>query len=348
VGSSTNASTLLDCRAQQRCPMPEDATPYSGLSPDLILDSLEAHGFAPTGSLLALNSYENRVYQLELADGSFCVAKFYRPNRWSDAQILEEHAFTQELIEHDLSAVGPWERDGTTLFGHNGFRFAVFPRQGGRAPNIDITADLKVLARSLARLHSVGQVRAFQTRPAISAQRLGVESRQFLLEQAFVPAELVPAYDTITEQLLAQIIPLFDAMATGSWKRIHGDCHLGNLLWRDNTAHFVDFDDCVNGPPIQDLWMLLSGERHEQESQLSEIMEAYSPFADFDFSNLILIEPLRTLRIMHHAAWIARRWDDPAFPRAFPWYNTDRYWSDHILDLREQLAILNEPPLSLR
>jgi Ser/Thr protein kinase RdoA (MazF antagonist) len=328
--------------------MSEDTTPYAGLTPDLILDALEAHGFAPTGSLLALNSYENRVYQLELADESFCVAKFYRPNRWSDAQILEEHAFTQELIDHDLSAVGPWERDGTTLFSHAGFRFSIFPRQGGHAPNIDNSDDLKVLARSLARLHSVGQVMAFTTRPAISPQRLGTESRQFLLEHALLPAELLPAYETITEQLLAQIIPLFDAMPHQSWRRIHGDCHLGNLLWRDNTAHFVDFDDCVNGPPIQDLWMLLSGERHEQEGQLSDIMDAYAPFADFDFSTLALIEPLRTLRIMHHAAWIGRRWDDPAFPRAFPWYNSVRYWSDHVLDLREQLAILDEPPLTVR
>lgn len=328
--------------------MAEDATPYAGLTPDLILDALEAYGFAPTGGLLALNSYENRVYQLELADESFCVAKFYRPNRWSDEQIAEEHAFTQELIDHDLSAVGPWTRDGTTLFRHEGFRFAVFPRQGGHAPNIDNGNDLKVLARSLARMHSVGMVSAFHSRPALTPQRLGVESRDFLLQQTFVPDELMPAYETITEQLLAQITPVFDALPHGSWRRIHGDCHLGNLLWRDDTAHFVDFDDCVNGPPIQDLWMLLSGERHEQESQLSEIMEAYSPFADFDFATLVLIEPLRTLRIMHHAAWIGRRWNDPAFPRAFPWYNTDKYWSDHILNLREQLAILYEPPLSLR
>lgn len=348
MGNGTHAPTLVDCVTNRSIPMQEDATPYSGLTPDLILDAMEAHGFAPTGSLLALNSYENRVYQLELADQSFCVAKFYRPNRWSDEQILEEHAFTQELIDHDLSAVGPLERDGTTLFDHAGFRYAVFPRQGGHAPNIDNFDDLKVLARSLARLHSVGQVRPFHTRPAITPERLGVESRVFLLGSRFIPAELLPAYETITEQLLAQIVPLFHSLPQQAWKRIHGDCHLGNLLWRDNTAHFVDFDDCVNGPPIQDLWMLLSGERHEQESQLSEIMDAYCPFADFDFSTLILIEPLRSLRIMHHAAWIGRRWDDPAFPRAFPWYDTDKYWSEHILDLREQLAMLNEPRLNLR
>tara|TARA_A100001037_G_scaffold109495_5_gene99725 strand:+ start:3753 stop:4739 length:987 start_codon:yes stop_codon:yes gene_type:complete len=327
--------------------MSEDTTPYAGLSPELILDAMEAHGFSPTGSLLALNSYENRVYQIELADDTFCVTKFYRPNRWSDAQILEEHAFTAELMEHDLSAVGPVERDGTTLFDHQGFRFSVFPRQGGHPPNIEDPDTLEVLSRSLARLHNVGTVTAFQTRPEISPERLGAQSREFLLAESFIPTELLPAYTTITEQLLERIQPVFDGLPRQNWRRIHGDCHLGNLLWRDNTAHFVDFDDCVNGPPIQDLWMLLWGERHEQEHQLSEIMDAYAPFADFDFSTLVLIEPLRTLRIMHHAAWIGRRWDDPAFPRAFPWYNTDKYWSDHILDLREQLAKLDEPPLTL-
>ena len=328
--------------------MSDTNTPYAGLSPDVILDALEAHGFRPTGGLLALNSYENRVYQLELEDESYCVAKFYRPARWSDAQILEEHAFTHELLEHELSVVAPWERDGTSLFNHQEFRFAVFPRQGGHAPNIDISADLKILARTLGRLHAVGAVRRFAHRPSISVARLGTESREFLLGHEFVPAELVPAYDAITKQLLEQIVPTFDNVVQQHWARIHGDCHLGNLLWRNDTPHFVDFDDCVNGPAIQDLWMLLSGERSDQERQLSEIMEAYTAFADFDFSSLRLVEPLRTLRMMHHAAWIGRRWHDPAFPRAFPWYNTDKYWSEHILNLREQLALLHEPPLSVR
>jgi Ser/Thr protein kinase RdoA (MazF antagonist) len=320
-----------------------DSTPYSGLTPDLILDSLEATGFAPTGSLLELNSYENRVYQLELEDASFVVTKFYRPARWSNEQILEEHQFTQELIDHELPVVGPLVRDGTTLFEHEAFRFAVFPRQGGHPPNIEIEEDLKVLSRTLGRIHSVGSIAPFATRPSLSVQRLGTDSRTFLLENQFIPLELEPAYSSITDHLLQHLSPLFDE--DSQWRRIHGDCHLGNLLWRNDLPHFVDFDDCVNGPPIQDLWMLLSGEREEREAQLGLILEAYEQFASFDRSTLRLIEPLRTLRIMHHAAWIARRWNDPAFPRAFPWFNTEKYWSEHILELREQQAALDEPSL---
>ncbi len=320
-----------------------DTTPYAGLTPDLILDSLDGIGFAPTGSLLELNSYENRVFQLELEDGSFVVTKFYRPARWTNEQILEEHQFTQELIDHELPAVGPLVRDGSTLFEHESFRFAVFPRQGGHPPNIEIQEDLKVLSRTLARMHSVGGVTPFATRPSLSVQRLGIDSRTFLLEHQFIPLELEPAYSSITEHLLERLTPAFDAESQG--RRIHGDCHLGNLLWRDNLPHFVDFDDCVNGPPIQDLWMLLSGERDEREAQLGLILRAYEQFASFDVSSLRLIEPLRTLRIMYHAAWIARRWNDPAFPRAFPWFNTEKYWAEHILSLREQQAALEEPTL---
>ena len=320
-----------------------DTTPYAGLTPDLILDSLDEIGFAPTGSLLELNSYENRVFQLELEDGSFVVTKFYRPARWTNEQILEEHQFTQELIDHELPAVGPLVRDGSTLFEHESFRFAVFPRQGGHPPNIEIQEDLKVLSRTLARMHSVGGVTPFATRPSLSVQRLGIDSRTFLLEHQFIPLELEPAYSSITEHLLERLTPAFDPESQG--RRIHGDCHLGNLLWRDNLPHFVDFDDCVNGPPIQDLWMLLSGERDEREAQLGLILRAYEQFASFDVSSLRLIEPLRTLRIMYHAAWIARRWNDPAFPRAFPWFNTEKYWAEHILSLREQQAALEEPTL---
>ncbi|MDH3641681.1 MAG: serine/threonine protein kinase [Gammaproteobacteria bacterium] len=320
----------------------DETTPYSGLTPDLILDALEATGFSPSGSLLELNSYENRVYQLGLEDDSFVVTKFYRPARWSNEQILEEHTFTQELIDHELPAVGPLVRDGTTLFDHQGFRFAVFPRQGGHPPNIEIVEDLKVLSRTLGRMHSVGSVAPFATRPSLSVERLGVESRTFLLEHQFIPLELEPAYSSITEHLLERLTPQFDDVG---WRRIHGDCHLGNLLWRNDLPHFVDFDDCVNGPPIQDLWMLLSGERDEREAQLGIILKAYEQFATFDLSSLRLVEPLRTLRIMYHAAWIARRWDDPAFPRAFPWFNTEKYWSEHILNLREQQAALEEPSL---
>ena len=320
-----------------------DATPYANLSPETILDALEAHGFAPTGGLLALNSYENRVYQVEMEDGGFMVAKFYRPSRWSDAAILEEHDFTQALYDAEISVVPPIRLDGVSLFSHREFRFAVFPRQGGHAPNLENEDDLEVLARTIARMHVVGAQQPFEYRPRLIPERLGHASRQFLLDNDFLPADILTAYETTTEHLLARIDALFDD--TG-FIRIHGDCHMGNVLWRDETPHFVDFDDCVSGPPVQDLWMLLSGERAEQTYQLNVILDAYTTLCDFPVASLQMIEALRALRIMHHAAWIARRWHDPAFPTAFPWFDSPRYWSEHLLELREQQALLDEPPLT--
>ena len=317
--------------------------PFAGLSPDLILDAVDAAGFRTTGGLLELNSYENRVYQVELEDGTFVVPKFYRPGRWTDAQIAEEHAFTAELREHELPVVAAIARDGQTLFTHEGFRYAVFPRQGGHAPNLEDADNLRVLARTLARMHAIGSTHRFATRPSLSVDRLGADSRAYVLEHQFVPDELVRAYDSITSDLLGRIETQLADMTADT--RIHGDCHPGNLLWRGDSPHFVDFDDCVNGPPMQDLWMLLSGERGDREAQLGCIVEAYETFADFDDAALKWIEPLRTLRIMHHAAWIARRWHDPAFPRAFPGFDSMRYWSAHVLALREQQAALDEPPL---
>lgn len=321
-----------------------DDTPYAGLSPDVILDAVEATGFEPTGGLLELNSYENRVYQLELEDGSFVVTKFYRPGRWSDAQIDEEHAFTRELADAELPIVAPLQRDGVSLFEHRAFRFAVYPRQGGHAPNLEVADNLRVLARTIARIHAIGALHPFRHRPSLTVARLGTESRELLLAQGFLPAEIEPAYASITSHLLERLETVMVRMDVRT--RIHGDCHMGNLLWRGDTPHFVDFDDCMNGPAIQDLWMLLSGEQEERQAQLDEILAAYRTFHDFDPSELALIEPLRTLRIMHHAAWIARRWHDPAFPRAFPTFDSMRYWSDHVLALREQLAALDEAPLS--
>ncbi len=324
--------------------MPEtSSTPYDGLTPEVILSALESVGWAPSGSLLALNSYENRVYQIGLDDGGFLVTKFYRPERWSDAAIEEEHAFTIELAELDVPVVAPLVQDGATLFSHEDFRFAVFPRQGGHPPNLENKDDFEVLARTLARIHAVGATRSFEHRTSISVERLGRDSRSFLLEANWLPLELERAYESITEHLLETIAGAFEPAPKSI--RIHGDCHLGNVLWRDDLPHFVDLDDCVTGPPIQDLWMLLSGERDEQEAQLKLLLDAYLPFFDLDLASLRLVESLRTLRIMHHAAWLARRWDDPAFPLAFPWFGSEKYWSEHILELREQQALLTEPPL---
>jgi Ser/Thr protein kinase RdoA (MazF antagonist) len=317
-------------------------TPYAGLTPDTVLDAMESAGLDPTGGLNALNSYENRVYQLSLEDGSFVIAKFYRPGRWSDEAIAEEHEFTQSLFDAELSVVPPINIDGSTLFQYQGFRFALFPRQGGHPPNLENEDDLEVLARSIGRLHACGSTQPFLHRPSLTVDRLGWESREFLLQNQFLPPEMTEAYDSITQQLLTRIEPLMQNLTLAP---IHGDCHMGNILWRDDTPHFVDFDDCMKGPPIQDLWMLLSGERPNQTLQLNLILDAYQDFHDFDVATLILIEPLRTLRIMHHAAWIARRWQDPAFPLAFPTFESVNYWSNHVLALREQLAMLDEPPL---
>ena len=322
---------------------PPDQTPYEALSPDKILDAVESIGLVPSGGLLALNSYENRVYQIEMEDGSFLVGKFYRPERWTNEAIIEEHTFTQELEEAEISVVTPLEIEGETLFEFDTFRFALFPRQGGHPPNLENEDDLEVLARTVARMHACGGTTTFVHRNALSAERLGHASREYLLASDFIPADIRSAYETTTEHLLTTIDEVFVNVPQ---QRIHGDCHMGNVLWRDDTPHFVDFDDCVMGPPIQDLWMLLSGERPDQTYQLSLILDAYQEFYDFDTTTLRLIEPLRTLRIMHHAAWIGRRWADPAFPLAFPFFETARYWSEHLLSLREQQALLDEPPLT--
>lgn len=324
--------------------MADSDTPYEGLSPDRILDALESAGFEPTGGLLALNSFENRVYQIELEDGDFVVAKFYRPGRWTDEAIREEHTFTLELIEHELPVVAPLVRDGETLFADRGFRFAVFPRQGGYPPNLEDPATFAVLARTLARMHEVGQTRQFEHRVTLTAQRLGHDSRSYLLENRWLPPDIEEAYATLTAHLLADIDNRLPPDTPG--QRIHGDCHMGNVLWRGETPHFVDLDDCQTGPAIQDLWMLLSGEHHERQAQLNKLLDAYLPFHELNLATIDLIEPLRTLRIMHHAAWIARRWTDPAFPGAFPWFDSERYWSEHVLELREQQAALQEPTLA--
>jgi Ser/Thr protein kinase RdoA (MazF antagonist) len=316
--------------------------PYHSLSPETLLAAIDSAGFVTDGRLHALASYENRVYQVGLEDAQPIIAKFYLPRRWSDAQILEEHAFLAELVEHELPCVAPLASPhGETLYRHNDFRFALFPRQGGHAPNLENPDNLVIIGRTLARIHAVGSVGRFVHRPRLDAERLGHESRRFLLEHEFLPKELEAAYTTVTEHLLARI----DRATFPTGGRIHGDCHPGNVLWRDDAPHFVDFDDSVTGPAVQDLWMLLSGERPDRLAQVDELLTGYEQFLSFDETELALIEPLRTLRIMHHAAWIARRWHDPAFPRAFPAFNTTKYWSEHILSLREQQATLDEPPL---
>jgi len=321
--------------------------PYERLDPDLVIAAVESAGYLCDARLLALNSYENRVYQVGIEDGEPLIAKFYRPERWSDAQILEEHAFSLELTGADVSVVAPLVAgSGDTLHYYEDFRFALFPRRGGYPPELDNMDNLLVLGRTLGRIHAVGAAGAFQSRHALSVERMLTESRKFLLD-GFIPRDLEEAYSTLTADLETGVQAALADMAPSDMQRVHGDCHVGNILWRDDTPHFVDLDDCLTAPAIQDLWMFLSGERGERQLQLSELIEGYSEFADFDPRQLRWVEALRTLRLVNYAAWLARRWNDPAFPRSFTWFNTGRYWADHVLELREQLAALQEEPLQL-
>jgi Ser/Thr protein kinase RdoA (MazF antagonist) len=322
------------------------ATPYAELSPDVVLDAVEGLGMRCTGSSIALASYENRVYQIELDEG-FVVAKFYRPGRWSDDAILEEHAFALELDAAELPVVAPLVIDGATLHRHAGYRYALFPRRGGRWPELNSREDRMWMGRFVGRIHAVGSTGRFSHRPELSIDRLGYESVEFLLAEGWIPAHLEVSYEGVADDLLTAIVNLFDEAPPRRKLRIHGDCHSGNVLWTDAGPHFVDLDDCMSGPAVQDIWLFLSGSQSEMSIQLSELLEGYSQFFEFDYRELRLIEALRALRIMHYTAWIARRWADPAFPRAFPWFTDNKYWEEHVLALREQRAALDEPPLAV-
>ena len=325
--------------------MTNPPTDFAVLSPDLVLDALESIQIRGDGRLLALNSYENRVYQIGLDDAPPLVAKFYRPERWSDAQILEEHAFVAELVMQELPVVPALEVEGTTLHVYNGFRFAVFERHGGRAPELELAGTLEWLGRFIGRIHAIGAVRPFAVRPTLNLTTFGTDSSEYLRRHEFIPKELCGAYFSVLDQALEGVQRCFDRAGDVAMLRLHGDCHCGNVLWTDSGPHFVDFDDSRMGPAIQDLWMLLSGERSDRVRQLSDILAGYEDFHDFDPRSLHMIEGLRTLRLIHYSAWLAKRWTDPAFVTAFPWFNTQRYWQDRILELREQVAEMDEAPL---
>jgi Ser/Thr protein kinase RdoA (MazF antagonist) len=325
--------------------------PYAGLTPDTVLDALASAGFAGDGRLLALNSYENRVYQVwldEPNDGpASVVVKFYRPGRWSDAQILEEHAFAGELAEREIPVVAPLSAGGRTLLESGGFRFAVYPRRGGRTPELEDPDILGWMGRFIGRIHAVGAARAFVERPALDIETFGREPRDWLLGSGFLPADLLEAWKSAAGLALDRAARCYERAGDVRTLRLHGDCHASNVLWTDDGPHFVDFDDCRTGPAIQDLWMLLSGDRASMTRQLSDVLAGYEDFAEFDPRELHLLEALRTLRLLHYSAWLARRWEDPAFPAAFPWFNTQRYWQDRILELKEQVSLMDEEPLSV-
>ena len=315
-----------------------DLHPYSRLTPDMVLDGVAAAGLRPDGRLLSLNSYENRVYQVGLEDNTMVVAKFYRPERWSDAQIDEEHAFAHELAEREIPIVAP-----VHSLRFSDFRVAIYPRRGGRTPELGDEKTLEWIGRFIGRIHAVGAIQPFKHREALTPQTFGHDPRAFLLSTNFIPADLLAAWKAVTEQALAGVERSFAGGHTAI--RLHGDCHVGNVLWTEDGPHFVDLDDARMGPAMQDLWMLLSGDRAAMSRQLRAALNGYEEFAEFDRRELRLLEALRTLRLVHYSAWIARRWDDPAFPAAFPWFNTQRYWQDRILELREQIALMEEEPL---
>ena len=316
---------------------------FSGLGPDSILNALEACDIYPQSGLLALNSYENRVYQFLDDDNVRWVVKFYRPQRWSDQQIQEEHDFALELHQHDIPVVAPKPLQGKTLHHVMEHRFALFPSVGGRQFEIDNLDQIEWAGRFLGRIHAVAKSTNFTHRPTIDALSYLHEPAEHLAVSELLPGSLKTSFFAILHPVIEAVAAQYQPE---SLIRLHGDCHPGNILWRDGPS-FVDLDDCRMGPAIQDIWMMLSGDRQQQQLQLDTLIEAYEEFADFDTSQLSLIEPLRAMRMIHYMAWLSRRWQDPAFPRAFPWFAEEKYWEGQILALKEQLAVLQEPPLTL-
>ena len=322
------------------------ASNFSDLTPDLILDAMESLSLRCDGRMLALNSYENRVYQIGIEDSSPLVVKFYRPDRWTDSAILEEHAFVSELVEREIPVVPALSINDKTLHSFNSFRFSVFAKHGGRAPELENRDTLEWMGRFLGRIHAIGTLKPFQHRPTLNISNFGEKPYVWLLSNNFIPEDILAAYRSVVEQALEGVKHCYERAGSDlTMLRLHGDCHAGNVLWTDDGPHFVDFDDSRMGPAIQDLWMLLSGERQDMVRQLGDVLAGYEDFHDFNPRELHLIEALRTLRLIHYSAWLAQRWDDPAFKQAFPWFNTQRYWQDRILELREQIALMQEPPL---
>lgn len=316
---------------------------FSGLTPDLILDAIESQGILVESGLLALNSYENRVYQFVAEDKTRYVAKFYRPQRWSQEQIQEEHDFSIELASHEIPVVAPLINNKQSLHNYNGFNFALFPSVGGRQFEVDNLNQVEWMGRFIGRIHGVSKSAHFVHRPMIRVDEYLTTPLLELQNSPLIPSSLHQAFLTILQQVVDLAAPLYNCTDN---IRLHGDCHPGNILWRDGPT-FVDLDDCRSGPAIQDLWMMLSGDRQQQFIQMDTLVQAYEEFCEFDTTQLALIEPLRAMRMVHYMAWLARRWQDPAFPQAFPWFADGKYWEQQILGLKEQLSALQEPPLIL-
>jgi Ser/Thr protein kinase RdoA (MazF antagonist) len=338
---------------------------FEALTPETVLDALEAAGVRCDGRLMTLSSYENRVYLAHTEDGDAVVAKFYRPQRWSDAQILEEHSFAAELLAAEIPLAAPLVFNGKTLHHAHGFAYSISPRKGGRRPELESLDTLEWIGRFLARIHTVGATRPFKERPTLNVQTFGTEPHDWLVKHAIVPPEVHGVWQAAHQEAMQLVAACaYGALANGTIKhkdadpdalkhiRLHGDCHPGNILWTPEGSstqaagpHFVDLDDARTGPAVQDLWMLLSGERAQRTQQLSAILDGYEQFRPFDRRELALIEPLRTLRMVHYSAWLARRWDDPAFPIAFPHFGTSAYWHEQVQLLHLQIEAMQEVPL---
>ena len=330
---------------------------YESLTPDVVLDALEHVGLRGDGRLTALSSYENRVYQVQLEDGSAVVAKFYRPQRWSDAQILEEHDLAHALMVAEVPVIGPMRLNGETMHHFGGFSFSVSPRRGGRPPELDDAEVLEWIGRFLARIHTVGAKKAFVVRPTLNLENFALEPKAWLLDNEMVPLDVQSTWTKACQEAI-DLIGNYPAL-TGSQAsetrliRLHGDCHPGNILWTPTDAaasvgpgpHFVDLDDARMGPAVQDFWMLLSGDRSQRTRQLGALVDGYEQFREFDREELALIEPLRTLRLIHYSAWLARRWSDPTFPVNFPWFGSSDYWQGQVQMLQEQCEAMQENPL---
>ncbi|ENZ4141553.1 serine/threonine protein kinase [Enterobacter ludwigii] len=324
--------------------MNDQAFTFQTLHPDTIMDALFEQGIRVDSGLTPLNSYENRVYQFQDEDRQRFVVKFYRPQRWSAEQIQEEHQFSHDLLNDDVPVAAPLKFNNQTLLTHEGFYYAVFPSLGGRQFEADNIDQMEWVARYLGRIHQTGRKEDFIARPTIGIHEYLLEPRQVFETSALIPKALKDNFLNATDKLI-------DAVKI-CWRddisvlRLHGDCHAGNILWRDGPL-FVDLDDARMGPAVQDLWMLLNGDKAEQRMQLETIIEAYEEFSPFNSDEIVLIEPLRAMRFVYYLAWLIRRWDDPAFPRNFPWLTGEDYWRSQISTFTEQVKVLKEPPLQL-
>ncbi len=334
---------LLHCNIMNAS---ETAHPFTQLDPDTIISATESVGLVSDQRILALNSYENRVYQVGIEEQEPIIVKFYRPGRWTDAMIKEEHRFTLELSENDIPVLAPTQFGEETLFEYQQFRFAIYPRFGGYAPELDNPEHLLQLGRIMGRLHNIGAVSAFGSRPGFSIDSFVIEPSHFLVENRFIPAELEASYTSTVAEAIKRVQHCHEQAGDVALLRLHGDCHHGNVLTRDDRFFLVDFDDARTGPAVQDIWMFLSGDRNYMTTGLHDFLEGYTEFRPFSARELHLVEALRTMRLIHYSAWLAQRWDDPAFPIAFPFFNSQRYWEEQILSLREQIALMEEPPLN--